>query len=58
MSVLAGHELAVDLQHDQLYCAACSAYVHDAAFQDAVKVSTRHTLEALACCVVLMMLLH
>ena len=29
----------MDLQHDQLYCGACSAYVQDAAFENAVKVS-------------------
>lgn len=29
----------MDLQHDQLYCGACSAYVQDAAFETAVKVS-------------------
>ncbi|KAL0047634.1 hypothetical protein WJX82_008089 [Trebouxia sp. C0006] len=39
-----GHELAVDLQHDQLYCGACSAYVQDAAFEGAVKAA-----RALAC---------
>ncbi|KAL0037564.1 hypothetical protein WJX77_002858 [Trebouxia sp. C0004] len=39
-----GHELAVDLQHDQLYCGACSAYVQDAAFENAVKAA-----RALAC---------
>ncbi|KAL0041778.1 hypothetical protein WJX79_004163 [Trebouxia sp. C0005] len=39
-----GHELAVDLQHDQLYCGACSAYVQDAAFENAVKAA-----HALAC---------
>ncbi|KAL3130987.1 Ubiquitin C-terminal hydrolase 22 [Trebouxia sp. C0009 RCD-2024] len=32
-----GHELAVDLQHDQLYCAACNTYVHDAAFTAAIQ---------------------
>lgn len=35
-----GHELAVDLQHDQLYCAACNTYVHDAAFTAAIQVRT------------------
>ncbi|KAA6417066.1 MAG: hypothetical protein FRX49_12976, partial [Trebouxia sp. A1-2] len=39
-----GHELAVDLLHDQLYCGACSAYVQDAAFENAVKAA-----HALAC---------
>lgn len=37
----AGHELAVDLQHDQLYCAACNTYVYDATFNAAIKVDTR-----------------
>lgn len=36
--VHAGHELAVDLQHDQLYCAACNTYVYDATFNAAIKV--------------------
>ena len=35
---VAGHELAVDLQHDQLYCGACNAYMFDAMFDTAVKV--------------------
>ena len=37
-TLLAGHELAVDLQHDQLYCGACNAYMSDATFDSAVKV--------------------
>ena len=36
--LVAGHELAVDLQHDQLFCAACNAHVQDAAVYAAIKV--------------------